>query len=372
MKDKIVVWGVGRLGEYLLTVQKNLFLKNYDILFVTDSNKNKWGHEFCGYTILPCDVLRHMPNIKVLIASDWYIKEIQLALINIGIKEENIIDIYCLEKKLVSDIKLRYKDANDPEIDTILCDYAKYGFNVLGSYYGKHSLHEVYRDKDNWPYIIFECKKMYYPKNYRFLKKSGKEYVKDILYEQGDKSPHQYIRNEHVISDSIKDGVLVDAGVCEGNFALRFVDIAKKVYLIESDSEWIEALKRTFAPYGDKVCICNMFLGRYNSASTIKLDSLVKEPINFLKMDIEGAEVDAILGGINALQKSNAECAICSYHNSGEAEYIEFLLEKLGYAAETSQGYMFFVYDPKMEYTMDFRKGIVYGTKKVVKNQKIL
>ena len=114
-----------------------------------------------------------------------------------------------------------------------------------------------------------------------------------------------------------------------------------------------------------------MFLGRYNSASTIKLDSLVKEPINFLKMDIEGAEVDAILGGINILRKSHAECAICSYHNTGEAEYIKFLLEKLGYATETSQGYIFFIYDPKMEYTMDFRRGIVYGTKKLNKKQEM-
>lgn len=59
----------------------------------------------------------------------------------------------------------------------------------------------------------------------------------------------------------------MDAGVCEGNFALRFIDRARKIYLIEADASWMEALERTFALYREKIVFCNKFLSRYVDAA---------------------------------------------------------------------------------------------------------
>jgi predicted RNA methylase len=201
---------------------------------------------------------------------------------------------------------------------------------------------------------------MYYPQSFSFVNCDGKQYVYNVLREQGEKSPHLYVRNNDEIKE---DSVIVDAGVCEGNFALRYVDKAKKIYLIESDPQWIKALKMTFSDYQDKVVICNKFLTRYESESTTTLDELVQEDIDFLKMDIEGAEIDAILGGKNILRKSNARCAICSYHKKNDEENIRYLLETYGYQTSTSEGYMFFPYDENILDTMDFRRGVVYGAK---------
>jgi predicted RNA methylase len=218
----------------------------------------------------------------------------------------------------------------------------------------------VYRDNHDRPYILFEGKKMYYPQSFSFVNCDGKQYVYNVLREQGEKSPHLYVRNNDEIKE---DSVIVDAGVCEGNFALRYVDKAKKIYLIESDPQWIKALKMTFSDYQDKVVICNKFLTRYESENTTTLDELVQEDIDFLKMDIEGAEIDAILGGKNILRKSNARCAICSYHKKNDEENIRYLLETYGYQTSTSEGYMFFPYDENILDTMDFRRGVVYGAK---------
>jgi 16S rRNA A1518/A1519 N6-dimethyltransferase RsmA/KsgA/DIM1 with predicted DNA glycosylase/AP lyase activity len=43
--------------------------------------------------------------------------------------------------------------------------------------------------------------------------------------------------------------VVVDAGAAEGNFALSVIDKASKVYIIEGDAGWCEALRQTFLPY---------------------------------------------------------------------------------------------------------------------------
>jgi len=82
------------------------------------------------------------------------------------------------------------------------------------------------------------------------------------MYEQKDKSPHLYIKDENIIT---QNSVLVDAGTCEGNFAIRFVDKVSKMYLIEPDPVWQECLQRTFYPFKDKVVICNKSLARYDS-----------------------------------------------------------------------------------------------------------
>jgi hypothetical protein len=160
-----------------------------------------------------------------------------------------------------------------------------------------------------------------------------------------------------------RDKIIVDAGVCEGNFALKYIENAKKMYLIECDPRWMRALRLTFAPFKDKVVFCDKFLTKYESKTTTTIDVLVKEKIDFLKMDIEGAEVDALLGAKKTLLGSKASCAICSYHRQNDEENIRFILNSLGYSTETSIGYMFFPYDENIIDTLDLRKGIVYGKK---------
>lgn len=211
-------------------------------------------------------------------------------------------------------------------------------------------------DMDGMPYTIFENKKMFYPRDYKFQLLDGIACLRNILREQGDHSPHQYIQPGYTME---KDMVIVDAGTCEANFALRYVEDAKRIYLVESDPRWVEALKRTFEPYKDKVIICDRFLSGEDTGDSITLDTLVNEKIDFLKMDIEGYEIEALAGAKRVLRESNARCAICSYHRHGDEQIIKDVLKEYGYHTSTSEGYMFFPYDTYLE----FRRGIVYGNK---------
>lgn len=357
---KIVIWGTG--GTLSLFLDARVLYADHEIVAFTDNNSNVWGELIHGIPVLPPGELQKMNFDKVIICVLLYQNEIYKQLLEeIGVGSEKIWLYSDVENALGDKLRAKYQECTNPDIQKILSCYSEKGFSIYGSYYGDGTKHTVVeRDKDGMPFIWFEGKKMYFPQTYKFRKENNSEYIPDILFEQKYGSPHLYIQKE---DDIKKNGVIVDAGVCEGNFALRYVDKVRKIYLVESDPQWVEALKRTFYDWKDKVVICNKFLTRYQSENTITLDDLVEEKIDFLKMDIEGGEIDALLGGKNILQSSRAKCAICSYHRQNDEQNIRFILEALGYQTAVSQGYMFFIFDPYIKDTMDFRRGIVYGEK---------
>lgn len=357
---KAVVWGTG--GTTADFLRKKIENSAYEIVAFTDNNPEMWRECWNGRQVIPPGELRDIDYDVVIICS-LYWEEIRKQLINeLDVDEHKIITYKNLEQMICNRFVEKYEGSNDKEIQSVLEVFRQGNPNILGSYAPEiKEYSKVYRDEDGFPYILFENKKMYYPLEYKFEKKDGMEVVADILYEQGHESPHLYIRSEEEIPDK---AVIVDAGVCEGNFALRYIDKADKVYLIEADPNWMEALRRTFRNYSEKVVFCNKFLSCHDNASEITLDSLVTEKIDFLKMDIEGAEVEALLGARSVLLNSQARCAICSYHRQYDEKYISYILESYGYHVEHSKGYMFFPYDDNMVDTLDLRRAVIYGEKR--------
>lgn len=266
----------------------------------------------------------------------------------------------------------KYRDSKDPEIkQTIANITGKTYFDYWCDYCPKAGkLYPIYWDKErNMPYTFYYEKKMYFPRNKKFILEEGKQYVRGLEFEQQEGSPHTYITEKNEIK---KGDVLIDAGVCEGNFALKYIDRVSKVYLIECDPDWIYPLQLTFEPYADKVVFCTKFLGKNNSESTVSLDTLIgTDKVDFIKMDIEGAEVDALLGGKSVFQNNNLKCAICSYHKHDDEKKIKQLLVEYGYAVTTSRGYMIFHGDSERFKYSELRRGVVYGIKENSYNNKI-
>lgn len=357
---KAVIWGTGGTTTEVLR-QKMLYSK-YEIVAFTDSNPELWGRIFWkGISVISPEKLKDMEYDIIIVCSLYYEEIIKRMISDLQINRKSIITYKELEQEACKLVVSKYENSDDEEIQKVLDVFRQGKISILGSYAPEiKDYYTVYYDEENYPYIMFENKKMYYPKKHRFVKRNGIEVVEDVLYEQGMHSPHLYIRSDIDIPD---DAVIVDAGVCEGNFALRFIEKAKKIYLIESDTEWIEALQRTFREYQEKVVFCNKFLSGHNNTKETTLDKLVSEKIDFLKMDIEGAEVEALLGSRDVLSRSKAKCSICSYHRQYDEKYISYILGSYGYKTSHSEGYMFFPYDDDMEDTLDLRRGIVYGVK---------
>lgn len=151
----------------------------------------------------------------------------------------------------------------------------------------------------------------------------------------------QYVRPK-------KNDIIVDGGGYFGNFSIlasRIVGKKGKIFTFEPDKKCCEIMKKRFRRLGIKnIQIyqyalynkkCQMYLEGEPGAGSlipdkkspainklrvncIDLDSLVKtekiSKIDFIKMDIEGAEIEAIDGMKSTLKKFRPNLAIASYH----------------------------------------------------------
>ena len=158
--------------------------------------------------------------------------------------------------------------------------------------------------------------------------------------------------------------VVFDIGAAEGLFALEQIEKASHVVIVESDPDWIKPLRLTFAPYGDKVTIVRKFVSATDTDTTISLEKLlsnVEYDSAFVKMDIEGYELQSLIPAEKVLrQKNSTKLSIASYHKQHDAEMMKSFFDNIGYYSEFSNGYMLFhLYDtPAPPY---FRQGIIRG-----------
>lgn len=361
----IILWGTGEWAENTLNTQLLKTLPDsIRILGFTDSDQKKWGGMIGKYIIFSPDQIKKMEYDSIVILSDQYYEEIEDMLIYwLHIAPDKIQNRPSL-LRLLFRLKLidKYKNTDDREIQDTLKYLENHELSVYNQYVetGK-DIHEVYWDSiENMPYILFEDKRMYFPYNYKFAEVDGKRVVLDLTAEQQPTSPHLYIKDDIRVDDG---DVIADVGVCEGNFALRYVERASKVYLFECESIWIKPLEKTFKKFKEKVVISNRFVGRGVAGKYTSIDAAIKGRLDFLKMDIEGAEVDALIGARQTLMNNNVKCAICSYHRMNDEVAISDLLRAYGYQTSHSDGYMFFLYDSDMTECPEFRRGIVYGKK---------
>ena len=361
-KKKLLIWGTGAVARTFVQQYAVTYEKYFDIVGFINSNKEG---KFHGWEIYKPNRIHDLEWDKILLCtlSDLVQEEMLQYLDDIYV-DRTKVDFYSkrkgmnLLKEFVQD---RYRDCEDKEIKEILEYLSEHELTVYNQYVPEEStIYQYYQDDEGDPYVYIGNKRMYYPKEIVDITKTP--FRKNIFMEQTEYSPHRYIQENHEVHGG---DVIVDAGVCEGNFSIQYVDIASKLHLIEMDKRWCRALEKTFAPWRNKVTIHNVALSKEDGRVERRLDTLIKENIDFLKMDIEGAEIDALLGAKELLERSNAICSICAYHRTYDEKYIRFILEAYGYTTKTSDGYMAFVWDKNWYDKLDFRRGIVYAQKRI-------
>ena len=359
---KYLIWGTGKVAEEKLRrFQLTSLNDSIEIIGFIDNNPKRHSGIFHNIKIYaPADI----NNLEHDFIDIWVVngvEDIEKQVKSIGISDEKIQSVFWHYKQKILD---KYADTSDEEIKSFLHVMERqkeihvYSYNPTKQYEIMEALYD--RKKDLY-YVDFEGKRLYLAKNYEFIIKDEKRYVSNLWQEQDENSPHLYAENRIIVEEG---DVLVDAGACEGNFSLHNIDKISKLYLVESDLGWIEALKATFEPYKDKVIFCNKFLCGYDSDNTITLNSLVKEPVNFIKMDIEGGEVNALKSADKVFgRSSHIKCAICAYHKHGDEEKIKNILKEYGLDTSVSKGYMLFICDDEVWKNPELRRGVVRGRK---------
>ena len=270
--------------------------------------------------------------------------------------------IYKFKYKIIKYLKRLTKGQNDKEIINFLKynELDTFPYNFSKKYDSKNII--VYTDNESsLKYVLHDNKRLYFRKDWNEDK--IKIYYNSLLIEQDTNSPHRYEYKNFMVSN---DDVVIDAGVAEGNFALSIVEKVQKLYLFEADQDWIPILKETFKPWEDKVFIINKYVSNIQDEYSICLDDYFnKNRINFIKADVEGAELKLLEGGRKLIsEQKQLKIVICTYHKQNDAEEINNELLEYGFHTEFSKGYMIYeswIEGKKPEFYV--RKGLVRGMK---------
>ncbi len=235
---------------------------------------------------------------------------------------------------------------------------------ILRNKYYLYSLRELlgaiveYRGGVGYPCIKFKREEDYLEfkvdicgKTEKFYIKKGtlKKYELQSIYHETFQSykinGHCYIRPEVQIN---KGDIVVDAGGCEGYYARYALNMgAHRVIIFEPCKELAQGLRKTFdkeidtgnvliiekalgrGSYKNKLyinqnmlCASSTFKNDENIVEqdvfTVSLDEILEEygikHIDIVKMDIEGAEVDAVMGMEKIIRSCHPKMMIATYH----------------------------------------------------------
>lgn len=218
-------------------------------------------------------------------------------------------------------------------------------------------------DEDiNLKYVLHEGKKLFFKRSWSV--KAIKEYYTELLIEQDVDSPHRYLTDEFNTNET---DFVADIGAAEGIFALSVIDKCGKIFLFETDEEWIETLRATFKPWESKVVIINKFVSDEDNGSCVTLDLFILEnrvKFSFIKVDIDGAESLFLKGAQELLAKAKGlKVAICTYHKAEDENLFRNIFEQLNFTVQTSPGYMVFYHDVYLA-SPYLRRGVLRATKK--------
>jgi hypothetical protein len=205
-------------------------------------------------------------------------------------------------------------------------------------------------------YTLHENKRMYFP-NYLSVREIQR-YYNGLAIEQDINSPHRYeYPNCHV-----QDGdIVADIGAAEGFFTLSIIEKASKVYLFECNNDWINALKITFSPWKEKVTIINKYVSNYSDEKNkITLDDFLDgKKIDFIKADIEGAEISLLMGARKTIAMNNdLRIVLCTYHQKNDMFALNQILIEKGFNTEFSKGYIVNIFDKTLDPPY-LRRGVI-------------
>ena len=255
--NDIVIYGAGYIGQGLLCV-----LDDFTAFCDRDPEKQKNGH--CGYPVIsPAELQDNCTGSAIIIAVLDHLvsSEIKSSLIESGISEEHLIE--CLE------------------IFPLYDDY----FSRL--------LEEQYFDPEfilpvisrNETFIDAGCCNLYTSKV--FARHCNNEYKKIIAFEPSPKLYPICLENSRVLRNTT----------------------------VHQYALWNENKDISFSDGGSPGSSHISSNPKSSVAKAVKLDDeLDGEEATFIKMDVEGAELNALIGAEQTILKYRPKLAICVYH----------------------------------------------------------
>jgi len=200
--------------------------------------------------------------------------------------------------------------------------------------------------------VEIEGLRVFVPRN--VFKEHELQLIHNEVFSPQSENPHVY--ETDFISIRAGDYV-VDAGACEGFFSLYALHKgAERVYAFEPLEALREGLEKTFAAHGEGkielvakglsdhcgtekfssveslICASHFDEGGKELVETITLDDFVTAQtcprIDFIKVDVEGAELRLLAGALETLKRFRPRLSIAVYHEYENAELIRKLIKE--------------------------------------------
>lgn len=158
----------------------------------------------------------------------------------------------------------------------------------------------------------------------------------DLKFMEGFTNNHEEQYFDKELIPDIKEIVFLDGGSYVGDtlpsIIKNFPDY-KKIYCVEPNELHINIAKRGFGSH-ERIEFINCGLGKeklvceensnikhhgthdYQALNIDTIDNLIEQKVDFIKLDIEGAEQDALIGARNTIKKYQPILAVCIYHKA--------------------------------------------------------
>lgn len=348
--------------------------ENFEVTAIVDNQSDL--HDYAGVKVISAEQIIDYEYEEIWISSIHH-KEIRKQLVEqMGISASCVrhveYPIPFLEKTFCerySEELAGRKKCESEELQQVM-DYASdngvrmYCYPFYDEYMEKEA--PVCYDRERGLYYgVCFGRRMYLARRYDTSQKAGL-YFQYACMEQDERSPHRYI-TEHF---SVREGdVGIDIGAAEGIFALQVIDDVEHIYLIEADIDWCEALEATFCNDRDKVTIIQGYVSDMDQGENLTLDTVFKDKrIDFIKMDIEGAERKALEGAGRLTKRCLPKMAVCTYHNAEDEKAIREWFAKAGpYKVQNSQGYVICQGEWELNHLEDvgFRRALLWAERKI-------
>lgn len=313
----IVLYGAGVGGEYC-----HSYLQQYNVKPVAICDTYKAGQEFLGYTVSSIEEVKaQYPNPKIIITSIRFFEQIKAQLLKHFPEDALISFVSEITHEKLTAFK-RFVKNNTDGLNSL--------YNQLEDDQSKETLINVIKGKitgDNqWVQKVF-APNQYFPQDIIALGRNesfidGGAYVGDtaqIFIEKTsncfdnifcfEPSPKNFVQLELAKQKLQQDPRLhlFKAGLYSQNTRLWFDD-------------------SSIAP-SNSICDQESATG---AIEVVSIDKTINERVTFIKMDIEGAELEALKGARETILKYRPKLAICVYHNPQDLIDIPNYIMSLG------------------------------------------
>lgn len=368
-KKKITLFGIGDIGRKIMDAY-GIYDVDFEIIAVADNRSDL--KEYAGVRVIAPDEISDYKYDEIWIASIYH-REIKKQLI---------------EERHIAPSRIRHVEYPMLFLEKFVCE--KYREEIAGNrqcisdelqqvvdyiadkgvrmycypFYDEYMYDDVsvyYDEVVRLYYGVCYGRRMYLSRQYDTPEKA-KHYLRYAYMEQDKRSPHCYLTERFQVN---KGDIGIDIGAAEGIFALQVLDDIEHIYLIEADDDWCEALAITFREDRDKVTIIKGYVSDADQGLNLSLDKAFEnQKIDFIKMDIEGAEIKALYGAKQLIRSRRPKMAVCTYHNAEDEKDIRGWLEDIGgYRVCNSPGYVICQGRWELENAenVDFRRALLWA-----------